>query len=165
MGREDFCQVSYFESFSVAVMTILFPYGAGLMAQRGIRQPPFATTTLPAAGSQPSGWVVTGLPWAFLGLLGFPVHRSGDDGNPFFLCDFSLWCCRAIWAFDDSHLVIGSMNRCIDILGTHPPHVESTLASDHCATVPARVAVHPLLPVIAAGNASGRVFIWKLPAT
>ncbi|GJP46181.1 hypothetical protein CLOM_g5498 [Closterium sp. NIES-68] len=69
---------------------------------------------------------------------------------------------RAVWASDSQHVVVAGMGRTFDILSAASGAWLPPLASVELMTsIPARLAMHPSLPVIAGGSASGRVFVWR----
>eukprot|EP00897_Mesotaenium_endlicherianum_P009721 jgi/Mesen1/8778/ME000524S08064 len=68
---------------------------------------------------------------------------------------------RAVWAWDNKHVFIGSMARALDIFDTETLKLKHALTSEFQTTIPARLGVHPCLPIVAGGNASGKVFVWR----
>ncbi|GAQ88207.1 WD repeat-containing protein [Klebsormidium nitens] len=67
---------------------------------------------------------------------------------------------RAVWTWDNRHVAVGSMNRAIDIVNVESKHLKR-LASEQMPTIPARNAVHPLMPIIAGGVSGGKIHIWR----
>lgn len=72
---------------------------------------------------------------------------------------------RAVWGpAGDCAFVGGMRGRSVDVFATSGPSPGKQLAAlSHPAmtAIPSRLAPHPLMPVLAAATASGRVHIWR----
>ena len=70
---------------------------------------------------------------------------------------------RAAWLpwADNAAVIVGSMQRQIDVLSASTGQQLATLVADALATIPAVAVAHPTLPVIAGGVASGRCYLFR----
>ena len=73
---------------------------------------------------------------------------------------------RARWTPAGDGFVIGSMSRTVEVFGAGAGadggcERAFELADEKMTAIPARNAMHPRLPVIAAGTNSGRIHIWR----
>lgn len=53
------------------------------------------------------------------------------------------------------------MHRSVDVIDPVSGKLVVALKSDLMTAIPARNAVHPTLPILAAATASGRVHLWQ----
>jgi hypothetical protein len=68
---------------------------------------------------------------------------------------------RAGWAPASDGLLVGAMDRAVDVLDAATGVMVGRLRSDAMTAIPARNAAHRELPAVAAGTASGRVHIFR----
>jgi len=67
---------------------------------------------------------------------------------------------RPTWTPDGASFVVGSMKRETEVIDSSGKYI-ARLHSDYQTAVCSRHAVHPLMPVVAAGTASGRAHVWR----
>jgi WD repeat-containing protein 76 len=68
---------------------------------------------------------------------------------------------RAVWAPEGDAVIVGNMHRFVDILDAKTGELTGQLSGEGMTAIPARNCVHPTLPVLAAGTASGRVHVYR----
>lgn len=69
---------------------------------------------------------------------------------------------RAVWTPAADALVIGSMSdRAVDVLDAATGRRLAALRCEAMTAIPARSCVHPVLPALAAGTASGRAHVFR----
>jgi WD40 repeat protein len=69
---------------------------------------------------------------------------------------------RAVWGFNSDAVIVGNMHRFVDVYDAHTGELATQLSSEWMSAIPARNAVHPAIPVMASGTASGRVHVFRL---
>ncbi|KAK9868093.1 hypothetical protein WJX84_011731 [Apatococcus fuscideae] len=67
---------------------------------------------------------------------------------------------RSVWGPAADTILCGSMKRNIDMYGSDGAQA-AAMNSEHMTAIASRNAVHPFLPALAAGTASGRVHIYR----
>ena len=66
---------------------------------------------------------------------------------------------RAVWVPQASAVLIGNMNKRVDILDRKGKELAS-IAHEQCSAIPAVNVAHPSLALVASGNGSGYVNVW-----
>lgn len=72
---------------------------------------------------------------------------------------------RAVWGSNSDAVIVGNMRRYVDVYDAHTGELTTQLSSEWMSAIPSRNSVHPTLPVIASGTASGRVHIFRMDAS
>ncbi|KAI7843657.1 hypothetical protein COHA_002559 [Chlorella ohadii] len=68
---------------------------------------------------------------------------------------------RACWNAAGDGVIVGNMNRFVDIFDAGSGALAGQLSSPFMTAIPSRNAVHPRLPVLAAATNSGRIHIYR----
>ncbi|DBB11441.1 hypothetical protein WJX82_009846 [Trebouxia sp. C0006] len=67
---------------------------------------------------------------------------------------------RGVWGPASDTVIVGSMKRTIDVFNDEGGKM-AQLSSEHQTAISSRHCVHPTLPVLAAGTASGRMHVYR----
>lgn len=68
---------------------------------------------------------------------------------------------RAVWSAAGDALIVGNMKRAVDVIDAADGTMAAQLRGEGMTAIAARNCVHPTLPVLAAGTASGRLHIYR----
>lgn len=68
---------------------------------------------------------------------------------------------RPAWGPGSDCFLCGDMRRGLGVFDAATGKEMARLVSEHMTAIPARVCVHPTLPVLAGGTCSGRINIWR----